>query len=135
MKEETAGNVLSTSDNSSIRAFLSREMIAERSVPATQPIDVPQPAVPIDPIVAPKPPAPAAVVPTAAAVPPAPKVQFGVATWGMHSLLSPMMNWMTRCDVSLRQTIAMEISRREQPLIFTKPTAVTDTKDAADVNR
>jgi hypothetical protein len=142
MKQDLTGQVLSTSDNSSIRSFLTREMLAETLSP-TPPVDLNPPReVPIDPP-APTSPAPitpsiapSAIAPTQtpaiATVPAAPPLavapqSFDATPWDWQPLLAPWTDWMTRSDVSLNEKI--------KQISTDQPTILTETTDPGDANR
>ncbi|MBV8779988.1 MAG: type II secretion system protein GspD [Phycisphaerae bacterium] len=97
MKEQLTGETLSDVDNSSIRGFLTREIIAERQTPATRPVALPASNL------APKPAArmveKKAPTTLPVAVRPSPS-----GNWGWHTLYSPI------ADQSQRWALDLELS-------------------------
>jgi type IV pilus assembly protein PilQ len=142
MKQDLTGQVLSTSDNSSIRSFLTREMLAEKLSPAPPvdqspprevPIDPPAPtsSAPVTPSMAPSAsvPAPAPAIATAPVAPTAAIAGLALDStpWDWQPLLAPWTDWMTRSDVPLKEKI--------KQISTDQPTILTETTDPGDTNR
>jgi type IV pilus assembly protein PilQ len=118
MKQQLTGQVLSTSDGSSVRSFVSRAILADNWSPTSPAREIPR-EVPIDP--APRPSASAPVTPSIAPATQAP------SAWNWQLLLAPWTDWMTHGDLSLPDKI--------KRITDDEPTILSETSDPSDANR
>jgi type IV pilus assembly protein PilQ len=146
MKQDLTGQVLSTADNSSIRSFVTRAILADNYSPL-QPQQPTQREVPIDPAPI-QPPAPAPQTSTinpptpnpSTELPPAPVSQVEIATalapapaaeqnikWDWQLLLAPWTDWLTHSQLPLPEKI--------KSISDDQPTVLTEASDPSDANR
>jgi hypothetical protein len=137
MKQDITGQVLTTADNSSIRSFVARAILAEKTSPNPPSEGTPPAEVPIDPppaksSSAPLTPSIAPVAPSASVPPPTevPTASVSAAPdsipWDWETLLAPWTDWMTRSNVPLPDKIK-QIST-DQPTILSETTDPGDTR-------
>jgi len=131
MKQDLTGQVLTTSDNSSIRSFVSRAILAEKESPRQE---VPR-EVPIDPT--PRQTSSTTATPSVAPVAPAadaPSTQpVAIANTPLNAsldwqpLFAPWTDWLTHADVPIQDKIKM--------ITADQPTILSETTDVSDANR
>jgi type IV pilus assembly protein PilQ len=140
MKQDLTGQVLTTSDNSSIRSFVARAILAEKMSPNPPSEGTPPAQVPIDPppartSSAPVAPSIAPIAPSVSAQPPAPvvavaappqSIAMDAIPWDWEPLLAPWTDWMTRSNVPLQDKIK-QISV-DQPTILSEATDPSDSR-------